>query len=292
MTSSRILVFTAFAAAALVCGNALASTVATVESTEPITSTATVAGQTIGDPGNSDPAAIVTAILNTPGTVNGFTTSSWAFLANDGTGSIDVFATATALSGFGYATPAVGDQIGASGSYSPFHQIAELGSLTGIGLIAQPGSTVVPQTATIPQLNISPQTVGNGNQEFLWTLHNVTITDIAGGNGTWGNGKTGTAANLSYTVTDSSSNSMVLFYWPTSYSSIDAAMYGQPIPTGPVDITGFMSVFAGPPAVPEFTPILVTPVPEPSAFVLGGLSLLGLLAARKLRASGNPSRAV
>jgi hypothetical protein len=73
---------------------------------------------------------------------------------------------------------------------------------------------------------------------------------------------------------------MVMFDWVTSYSRA-AAMGGQPIPSGPVTMYGFISVYGG---VPEFTPLtIVGVIPEPSTIMLVGAGLLGLLAVRRRR---------
>jgi hypothetical protein len=107
--------------------------------------------------------------------------------------------------------------------------------------------------------------------EYLVKVSNVTISGISG---------TFAGSNLQGTITDGGGNSMTLYYWPTSYSACAANLGGTAIPTGAVDITGFMSVYPGPPANPEFTPISITPhvvVPEPGTFVLlaaGGLCAL------------------
>ncbi len=65
-----------------------ASRAATVAQVEAQPSGAT--GLTIDNASGQYP--VVSGILSQPGTVNGFTYSSWAFLANDGTGSMDIFA--------------------------------------------------------------------------------------------------------------------------------------------------------------------------------------------------------
>jgi len=127
-------------------------------------------------------------------------------------------------------------------------------------------------TNTIPQLNVAtiPLTIAG----YLVDLDNVTIssgTSILTPGETWG------TSNLTLTITDSSNNSMTLFYWPTSYSAANVNLANVLIPTGPVDMTGFDSVFAGPPAAPEFSPITVTPIPEPvsaSLLAVGGVALL------------------
>ena len=86
---------------------------------------------------------------------------------------------------------------------------------------------------------------------YMLELDNVTIGGISGAFG---------VANLTGTITDSGSNSMTLYYWPTSYSVANANLFGQAIPTGPVNMTGFVSVYN---SVAEFTPMTVTVVPEP-----------------------------
>ena len=205
----------------------------------------------------SDP--IVTAILSQPGTFNSKTYSSWAVLATDGTGSMELFGTMPN----GY-TPAVGDMLtGISGTYDPYHQIPEFEDLTSLSLVSQGNSVPAIGTSTIPTLNQAtlPENVAG----YLWTLDNVTISGISGTFGT---------ANLTGTITDPGNNSMTLYYWPTSYSVANVNLDGMAIPTGPVDMTGFVSVYNN--TSPEFTPLSITPVPEPgtlAAFGLGGLLL-------------------
>ncbi len=107
------------------------------------------------------------------------------------------------------------------------------------------------------------------------TLNNVTISD--GSNtvpATWGTN------NLSLTITDGGSNSMVLYYWPTSYSLVNTNLYGQAVPIGPVNITGFVSNFG---SVAEFTPISIASVPEPSSLVLFALGAAVMAGLRRRR---------
>ncbi len=84
------------------------------------------------------------------------------------------------------------------------------------------------------------------------------------------------------TVTDST-GSQTLYYWPTSYSMANLNLFGQTIPTGPVDIEGIASVFPTG-SVPEFLPINITPAPEPASIALaaaGGIAVLMSLRRRK-----------
>ena len=82
-------------------------------------------------------------------------------------------------------------------------------------------------------------------------------------------GFTGTfgITNQTGTVRDGS-GSMVAYYWPTSYAAANINLFGQAVPSGPVNVTGIVDVFTGP--QPEFIPISITPVPEPGSLVLLG----------------------
>jgi len=113
---------------------------------------------------------------------------------------------------------------------------------------------------------------------YLWTLDNVTISG-AGAGPNFGTGNSPSGAM----ITDSSNNSMTLFYWPTSYSVANANLANIPIPSGPVDMTGFVSVFtSGSTSTPEFSPLTITPVPEPGTLaVFGAGSVLLLMGMRR-----------
>src|SRR5262249_26389014 len=88
-----------------------------------------------------DQNPVVTAVLSQPGTVNGVTYTNWSFWLNDGTGSLAGFGHMPAGSAY---TPTLGDAISVSGTYSPFHQIPELGTLTAIGLVSSGNSVPAP----------------------------------------------------------------------------------------------------------------------------------------------------
>src|SRR5271169_6793345 len=80
-----------------------------------------------------DQNPIVSAVLSTPTTTNGVTTTRYIFLLDDGTGSMDMFgptASGGALPG-GYI-PAAGDALTISGTNSPFNGIPEFASPTAI----------------------------------------------------------------------------------------------------------------------------------------------------------------
>ena len=217
-------------------------------------SISTIETQASGTAVTLDTSPVVTAILSQPGTWNGKTYTGWSFLVQDSTGSIDVFATATVLSGLSY-TPSVGNIITSiSGSYSPFHQIPEIATPTALTSDGTAGTVPGPVLTTIPAINVATEPFSTAG--YLLELDNVTIGGISGAFG---------ITNLTGTITDGSSNSMTFYYWPTSYSVSNANLFGQAIPTSPVNMTGFVSVYNG---VAEFTPLTITTVPEPSTLVL------------------------
>jgi hypothetical protein len=254
-------------AVVLFASNALASTAAQIF-TDPIYTFATYDNASGAYP-------VVTAILSRQGAVSGtHTYTSTSLLAQDSTGSLDIFSINETT--YGYA-PQVGDTIYAQGQFSPFHQIPEMNMFqtsTNAANIFQTGVGSVPSPSvfTIPQLNVA--TLPQGIAGHLIELDNVTIS----GGGTFSSiFPTYAGGNVSYTVTDGSANNMVLYDWVTSYSSA-AALGGAAVPTGLVDIIGFDSVFtSGSTSTAEFTPIAIISVPEPSILALSALGGLALL---------------
>jgi hypothetical protein len=207
---------------------------------------------------------VITAIGSAPvGALDGYNYTSWSFLAQDTTGSLDIFG---ALPG-GY-TPTLGDAITATGTYAPFHQISELGSITAISAISAGNPIPSPVAYTIPQMTASGTGVLPGNLSgYLVSLNNVTLySDAAATIPATGN--FATHANVALYAKDASGNIIETYVWESSYS-VDGAMGGKPIPTGTVDMTGFVSQSSTFP--PEFTPFSITQVvPEPSVLNLFG----------------------
>jgi hypothetical protein len=216
---------------------------------------------TIGDVnGNGDPVAVVSAILSQPGTGDGYTYSNWSFLANDGTGSLDLFGKIPAATPY---TPTVGDGVTATGTYSPFDGIPEIESLTSITKYNGGNTVPSPIVMTLPQVNAVTAS-DYSHLEYLLTLNDVSIVQT----GTWP-----THANMDFTITDQNTTTEG-FLWASSYS-VEDQFAGTAIPGGLVDMTGFLSIFSG---VPQFTPVSITVVPEPASLgllALGGITLLG-----------------
>ena len=213
-------------------------------------SVATVEGQASGSPATIDNAGgqypVVTAILSQPGTVNGLSYTNWAFFANDGTGSINVFGHMPAGNTY---TPTVGDTLTVSGTYSPYHQIPELASIAAISKASSGNAVPAPTVTTIPTINVSTLPLSTIAGHML-ELDNVTVGGLSGNFG---------KANVTGTLTDGSNNSMTFYYWPTSYSVANANMFGRLIPTIPVSMTGFVSVYtSGGVSTAEFSPITIT----------------------------------
>jgi hypothetical protein len=224
---------------------------------------------------------VITEILSSPQTIGPRTYGNWAFFANDGTGSIDIFSSKTIFSGLGY-TPTVGDAITVSGTYTPFDQIPEISTVTAVSQQSTGNAIPAPTVVTIPGVKSQLPTLNFSTAGYFLQLNNVTITAAAGNTFTSAfpttaqESSAGTSSE-NYTVTDGGGNSMELFDWITSYST-DGAMGGNAIPSGPVNIEGFVDVFGtGTAAVVEFVPMVITP--EPSVLNLLGVGGAGSLLA-------------
>jgi len=243
---------------------------------------------------------VITAICSQPGTTEGRFYTGWAVLAQDQTGSMDLFASSSTLAGLNNAkdpnpglgtdtSMQVGDGISAAGQMQMYHSLPEMvfssvaSSNNYLTLQSRGNSTAwAPLVLTINQLNTVALASNVNVEGYYIELKGVTFS----GGGTYstifGNYQD-TAGNVSYTLTDAT-GSVQDYDYCSSYSSAQA-LGGQAVPSGPVNVYGFMEVYpsTGLPGggLPEFTVMSI--VPEPSAFVLAGMGLLGLLAIRRRR---------
>lgn len=254
----------------------LASAMAMTGANASAADASTIFGLTSGTLTTYDSNPVITAILSQPGTLDGYTYTSWSFLAQDSTGSLDMFGALPSGSSY---VPTVGDAISVSGTYSPFHQIPEIGTMTLISLISSGNPVPSLSTYTIPQLTAST-TIPQSQAGHLLELDNVSLYTDSGATIPV-SGNFATHANTALYAKDGSGNIMEVYVWASSYSTC-GALGGTPIPTGLVDITGFVSQSGTFPV--EITPFSITPVPEPAGlalFSMGGSLALTLLLRRR-----------
>ncbi len=246
-TAKRLFVLSILAAIAFcaVAESVTASTIAQIEAM-PNGTTVTV-----------DDNPVITAIINVYGTTIGSWTDSSGnfFLMQDGTGSIEVNGGYPSMWG-GYA-PALGDTVSVTAKFSNAGGRVVLSSETAL---AKTGTAAVPdpEIVTIPQLLQSPL-------PFTIATYAVELTNVRFQ-------QTGyfpaVGVSGTYNITDGT-NSMQLALSGSYTSSV--VLDGTPIPTGPVNIEGWM--IGG-----DLAPLSITPVPEPGSTVLLATGLIGLLA--------------
>jgi hypothetical protein len=208
--------------------------------------------------------AVVTKVLTT-----GATTSS--FLIQDSTGAVEVYSLPLTT-----YTPTVGDVISDSARIVSFHGLAELETSTAFSFTGG-GTLPAPTVFTTPDLT-NGSTVGLAEQSTLGTLSGVTFTAP----GTF-------ASNGTYTVTNAAGSATIFV------PSTDTAIIGTAIPTGTVNIYGYLGQYDasvtstgfGPSGVStndyELDPLTISAAPEPSEFVslLLGVGVLGAIVARR-----------
>jgi hypothetical protein len=218
---------------------------------------------------------VVSAILTHPGTVTGTagtrTYSNWSLFGQDTTGSLDLFYPSSVSS----HSVQVGDQFLVQGKYAPFSGIPEIQNpITTLtwGSSGNPLYSASPVSTTIPTINVGTNGLGlsaSGLSGQMLTLHNVTIS---GAGASWSGNPN---VNVTAQISDQSANSMTLFVWGTSYYDAGAIIgSGGAVPTGLVDMTGFLSDFYNTTLnqiTPEFIPLSITQVPEPAATAVCGL---------------------
>lgn len=238
---------------------------------------ATIEGLTSGSAVTFDNASgaypIVSAILSTPQTLDGYTYTRYVFLAQDSSGSLDIFGTANDSS----YIPTLGDAVSITGTYSPFDGIPEVAS-PSTTVISQGNAIGSPSIYTVNQIltDVGASTsLPNNLGEYLVTLDNVTLYTSSALT-TVASGTFPTHANTDLWA-DDGTGSLDVFVWASSYS-VDGALGGTTIPTSPVDITGFLSISSG---TLQITPTSIIAVPEPATLSLCGAGALLALAFRR-----------
>lgn len=292
LVKRRVLCAGAIAAAvALVGTNVLADDASDIQQFYPTGTTVTYDNTSGANP-------IITDIASQPGlNANaGHTYTGWSVLAQDLTGSLDLFVTATTLAGLPGGTVSsfsVGEAVNTVGQWSPFHAEPELGyntapiSNNSVTAISFGNALPTVPAFTVSQVNTVAQSSNNPAISGMFIeLKNVTFSGSTGSfQSTFPTYAQANTVSESYTITDGS-GSVTMFDYVTSYSAA-GAFGGTAVPTGPVNVYGFMTVFpsAALPGggLPEFTMTSFQAVPEPSTVILVGAGFLSLLAIRRRR---------
>jgi PEP-CTERM motif len=285
LNSSRYIVCVGAVAVAMFGARVYADTASDIESFYPVGSYAQYDNTSGAYP-------LVTAIGSQPGTFGGKLYTSWSVFAQDSTGSLEEFITAstlTTLTANASASISVGDAINIAGQWSPFHAIPELGFVTTpasnnyFNTISHGNAVPAPTVYTVSALNqgnaINP-TIPEGQAGYYLQLNNVTISSPSNGL-TALPGYTAVISNETFTITDNT-GSMTMFDWTTSFSAA-TQLAGTPIgASNHYNVEGLISVNPGGPM--EFTALAVQAIPEPSSIVLVASGLIGLLTIRRRRA--------
>jgi hypothetical protein len=273
MYLKNLLIGAAAAGCLSATGSAFASTVADVKAAVlagPISPATTVTG-------TADDSPIVTQIISDTGTQS-------TFLLQDASGAIDVFRNNDST-----YTPAVGDAVDITANSVSFHGLFEMEStFTSVTKISSGNSLPAKSVFTISNTE-SGSSAAVALQSTLGTLSGVTF--VAGPSNT---PTTGTfASNGTYTVSDGVTSGFTTIFVP----STDTALIGTAIPTGAVNIFGYLGQFdsaigtaaTGSTATStngiELDPLSFTPAattPEPAS--LGLLSIGALVGLRRRRA--------
>jgi T5SS/PEP-CTERM-associated repeat protein len=192
---------------------------------------------------------IITAIASQPGTFGGHLYSAWSVLAEDPTGSLQLFltsATLTTLTHNATTSISVGDNVSVAGQWTPFDQIPEITFSTvpasnNYYVTESSGNALpTPPNFTVSQLNVNNISNNIGMAGYFLEIQNATISGSTGSfQGTFPTFAQANTVSESYTITDNT-GSMIMFDWVTSYSSC-GALGGTAVPNGPIYAFGFVS---------------------------------------------------
>ena len=246
---------------------------------------------------------VVSYILSQPGTYGGHTYTSWSFLLNDGTGGMDVYGLSSTNS-FGYA-PTLGDGLDVKGTYSPYNQMPEVGTVTTINVTST--GNPLPANATSFGVNsptggsstiggllydLANYSQGSGTNQVLpndvaMQLVELDNVNVSVPGGTFN--ATEAAGNQTGSISDGT-GTLTMYYWTSSYA-VPLINLGGYTPVGPQNVLGIIDNYNG--TQPEFIPMAMepaSPVPEP-----GTLALLAQASPSRLQpssAAGSASKAI
>lgn len=212
--------------------------------------------------------AVVTAVLSSTATQS-------TYLLEDSTGAIEGFDVPNAGDNGANpaANPVVGDSVDVSGTLGFFHELPEIEKPSISQTIVSTGNPLPPDVSyTLADLQ-NGSTTGPGKLLEVGDLDNVTFVET---------GLFSTAnenSNEDFEVTDGSK-----LIGPVFISS-SSPLFGTAIPTTPVDIHGYLSIFSSTPDSGFEFDLLgsnpVTSVPEPTCLSLLALGGMGLMAHRR-----------
>jgi len=246
--------------------------------------------------GGNNQDATVDNFMSWPGTVGGETYSSWSMLVADASGSMVVDASAASLAGLHY-TPAVGDIVSVTGTFSPNLALPVL-TPTGVTVASRGNPQMVGSEKTTIGNVLSGTGPGYGGlfnlpiredlEGYLVEIDDVTISG-QGSLTVFPATNSGTGGLNNLYLNDTAGHKLTMYFSYTSYAC-DGAMVGAPIPTSPVDVWGLLT---SDPSVTGTTtnwqdqliPTAFEGIPEPSSFMLAGIGLLSLIAALRRRHS-------
>jgi len=262
--------------------------------------------------GGNNADATVEDVVSEPGVVpwTSRTYTAWAVLAGDASGAMEIYSSSSSLAVRGW-TPTEGQTISVTATYSPYHSIPEIATVTAVTVSgvneptwASPGVLGGSQVTTISAVLQNPFNSGSpylpisqGLLGYLVEIDNVTLSAIGTFPTTFPNTNSGNPGIGTLMLNDTAGKQLTMYFWVTSYMC-DGMMVGAPVPdsgnplapAGAFDVWGFVTSY---PSVSggittwqdELVPTAFVGIPEPSSFMLAGLGLLSLLAVIRRRHS-------
>ena len=276
---------------ALLCGLAGKATAQPVTSLTTLDTSGVVGGTyTISGTISTILSAPAAGGINGIGGVGSSVVYTNAFYVTDGTTGIDVYGALplpnTANNNLPGGTPAVGQVVTVTGAFGPYHQMPEMDDMSSIVYSGSTSTVPSPATFTIGGNSATNSIINDvffnnvtntssGTTQTLLPLNlGGTIVSL---NGVYIHGANTVANQPTFGTSDSPNGAYVsdgpnstggtctFYYWPTSYSVANTNIANSPIYSGPVDMTGFVSLY-GNTNIPEFSPISIVPHVGPPAY--------------------------